>query len=305
MRKILFIINPGASGGQGEVTWNRFRSQWPDDIVPEDVIVTDYPGHAREIASSVNGYDTLATVGGDGTVNEIVNGIMEREGSRQSLAIIPAGTGNDIARSLGLFPFERAFSALKGGEEGSFDLIRIDAQENGRMFRRYSLLASSMGFESTSTTAPWAKRILGPTIAYYLYMIRAILAHRPPHMTVRWGDDLYEGSTWMIITSNVESVSGGSMRVAPGARPDDGSLWVTIVEPAPKHNMMFKILPKVAAGGHLNEKGFHFFPTDKIDITSTHRVPMDIDGEAEWASKAAITIVPGAVRIVAPDKDRL
>jgi len=84
MRRILFIINPGASGGQGEATWNRFQSLWPDAIDPEDVIITEGPGHAREIAASAAGYDTLATVGGDGTTNETMNGIMERDGSPQA-----------------------------------------------------------------------------------------------------------------------------------------------------------------------------------------------------------------------------
>jgi YegS/Rv2252/BmrU family lipid kinase len=300
MRRILFIIKPGASGGQGEVTWNRFQSLWPDTIDPQDVIITEGPGHAREVAASAAGYDTLATVGGDGTVNEIMNGIMERDGSPLSLAIIPAGTGNDIARALGLFPVEKAVSILKSGNEMPFDLIRVDGEENGRKLKRYSLLASGMGFSASAITSPWAKRILGPKLAYYLNTVRAILAHRSPNMSVRWGEDLYEGRTWMIITANVESISGGSMRIAPGAHPQDGHLWVTIVEPAPKLTMMLKVLPKVAAGEHLNEKGFHFFPTERIEITSDVPTIMDIDGEVEWATKAAISIVPGAVRIVAP-----
>jgi diacylglycerol kinase (ATP) len=302
MRRILFIINPGASGGQGEVTWNRFQSLWTDTIDSADVIITEGPGHAREIAASAVGYDTLATVGGDGTTNEIMNGIMERDGSPPSLSIIPAGTGNDIARSLGLFPIEEAVNILKSGNERFFDLIRVDAEENGRTFRRFSLLASGMGFSASAITSPWAKRILGPKLAYYLNTIRAILAHRSPNMSVRWGDDLFEGRTWMIITANVESISGGSMRIAPGAHPEDGLLWVTIVEPAPKLTMMLKVLPKVAAGEHLNEEGFHFFPTEKIEITSDVPAIMDIDGEVEWATTATISIVPGAVRIVAEEQ---
>jgi diacylglycerol kinase family enzyme len=94
MRKILFIINPGASGGQGELVWEKFRSMWPDNIDPGDVKISSAPGHAREIAASTEGYDILATVGGDGTISEIINGIMDRAGSTPSLAIIPAGTGN-------------------------------------------------------------------------------------------------------------------------------------------------------------------------------------------------------------------
>jgi diacylglycerol kinase family enzyme len=67
MGKNLFIVNPGASGGQGEIAWNRFREMWPDTIHPEDVRFTDGPGHATEIAASADGYDILTTIGGDGS----------------------------------------------------------------------------------------------------------------------------------------------------------------------------------------------------------------------------------------------
>ena len=169
------------------------------------------------------------------------------------------------------------------------------------MFKKYSLLASGMGFSATASAIPWTKRILGPTIAYYLNTVRAILAHKPPNISVRWEDNLYEGRTWMIIAANVESVSGGSMRIAPGALPNDGRLWVTIVEAAPKLRMMIKVLPKVAAGEHLDEKGFHFFSTESIDVRSDTPAIMEIDGEVECATTATISVVPGAIRILAPD----
>jgi len=301
MGKTLFIVNPGASGGQGEVAWNRFRNLWPDAIDPEDVRITNGPGHAGEMAASADGYDILATVGGDGSVNEILNGIMKRDGDHPCLAIIPAGTGNDIARTIDLFPLESAVSALKSGIERSFDVIRIDGHNDGGEFRRYAFLSGSMGFSSAPIIRPWTKRILGATLAYYLNTVFAILAHRPPRMSVRWEGNRYEGRTWMVITANVESVSGGSMRIAPGASPHDGLLWVTIVEAKPKLTMMLKALPKVASGNHIKEEGFHYFSAPRIEITSDVLAVMDPDGELEWATKATESIVPGAVKILVPE----
>jgi diacylglycerol kinase family enzyme len=104
----------------------------------------------------------------------------------------------------------------------------------------------------------------------------------------------------MVMVGNVEDVSGGSMRIAPGASPQDGKLWVTIVEPKSKVTMLFKELPKVASGDHVNAEGFHYFSTPKIEIASDVRAVVDIDGELEWATKASISIVPGAVRILVP-----
>jgi len=301
MGRNLFIVNPGASGGQGEIAWNRFRELWPEAIDPTDVRVTERPGHASEIAASAEGYNILTGVGGDGCVNEIFNGVMKREGPHPCLAIIPAGTGNDIARNVGLYPLEAAVSALKSGNEQTFDLIRIDGQDPGSEFTRFAFLCSAMGFSGSASIRPWTKRILGPTLAYYLNTILAIFAHRSPHLTIRWPDGSYEGQAWMVMVANVESSSGGSMRLAPGASPQDGKLWVTIIEPKPKLTMLFKELPKVAAGTHINDEGFHYFSTPRVEIISDSPAVMDPDGEVEWATRATFRIVPGAIRILAPE----
>ena len=300
MGRNLFIVNPGASGGQGEIAWNRFCEKWPDVIDPVDVRVTDGPGHASEIAASADGYEILTAVGGDGSVNEIFNGVMTRDGPHPCLAIIPAGTGNDIARNVGLYPFDAAVNALKTGIEQSFDLIRIDGLDPGSEFTRYAFLCSGVGFSGSVSIRPWTKRILGPTLAYYLNTIFAIFAHRSPHMTIRWPDDSYQGQAWMVMVANVESSSGGSMRLAPGASPQDGKLWVTIVEPKPKLTMLFKELPKVAAGNHINDQGFHYFTTPRVEIISDSPAVMDPDGEVEWATHATLSVVPAAVRFLAP-----
>ena len=301
MGRNLFIVNPGASGGQGKVAWTRFCDLWPDSIDPKDVRVTEGPGHARQIAASVEDYDILTAVGGDGSVNEIFNGVMKRAGIHPRIAIIPAGTGNDIARTIGLYPLEAAVIALRGGIDRSFDLIRVDGQENGRKFRMYAFLNGNFGFSGSVTVRPWTKRIFGATVAYYLNTILAILTHKPLIMSVRWEDNRYEGRTWMIMAANVESVSGGSMRIAPGASPHDGMVWVTVIEAKPKLTMMFKHLPKVATGDHIKEDGFHYFPTPKIEITSAVPAIVDIDGEGERATNVVLSIVPGAVRFLAPE----
>jgi len=137
-------------------------------------------------------------------------------------------------------------------------------------------------------------------MAYYLNTILAILAHKPPNMSIRWEGGHFDGRMWMVVVANVESSSGGSMRIAPGASPHDGMLWVTIVEAKPKMTMMFKALPKVASGDHVNEEGFHYFSTRRIEIRSDVPVVMEPDGETEWATEVTETIVPGAVTMISP-----
>ena len=124
----LFIINPAGHGGTGTTTWERFQALWPHPIGPEHAIVTERPGHAREIALSAVGFDTLAAVGGDGTVADIMSGLLDRPGNKPKLAIVPAGTGNDIARNTGIGSTEDAVNALRKGRLRAFDVIRVDYQ---------------------------------------------------------------------------------------------------------------------------------------------------------------------------------
>ena len=72
MSRTLFIVNPAAFGGLGAASWDRFKTQWRGAVVPDDVVVTNAPGHATEVAESAAGYTAIAAVGGDGTVREVV-----------------------------------------------------------------------------------------------------------------------------------------------------------------------------------------------------------------------------------------
>jgi diacylglycerol kinase family enzyme len=148
MSNILYVINPAGHGGAGINVWEKVRSTWSDQIGSEDVHFTERQGHAREIAVSAEGYDILTAIGGDGTVGEILSGIMAHQDPRPKLAIIPAGTGNDIARNLGISSFENAVDALHGDHARTVDLIRIDCQVEGRKAHRYAFLMGNVGFSS-------------------------------------------------------------------------------------------------------------------------------------------------------------
>ena len=301
MNNTLYVINPAGHGGAGAKAWEAFRKSWPDPIDPEHVIFTEHPGHAREIAASVKGYDTIAAVGGDGTVGDISSGILDREGDRPTIAIIPAGTGNDIARNVGINSMEDAVSALKGKHVRAFDLIRADYQEDGQSGHRYAFLTVGVGFSPIPMVKPWMKRILGPKGAYYLGTFLQILMHRSPHFTVQVdGDERWNTRGWMIIIANVESSSGGSMQIGPGARTDDGELNITIFPAKSKFTMATKLLPMVPSGEQVNAAGVQYFPGKKIEVASDYPAILDFDGDVFGTTPATITVCPGMFRVMIP-----
>ena len=300
MRKVLYIINPAGHGGAGLKVWERFKSEWPDPIDPGDVHFTERQGHAREIATAAEGYDVLAAVGGDGTVGELISGMMAQPEPHPKIAIIPAGTGNDIARNLGAFPFENALESLRGHHAKSVDLIRIECQVDGRSSHRYAFLTANAGFSANTVIRPWMKRMLGPTGAYYLATILRIITYRAPLVTVQSGKRDYRGKAWMVIVANVERTSGGSMCLAPGALFDDGELNVSIIPFQSKLRDVPNMLPKVAAGGHVDEPGVSYFPSRHVTVESDPPAVLDIDGDVFGTTPAVFEVCPRAVQILCP-----
>ena len=299
MAKILYIVNRAALGGTGARAWERFRSLWPYQVAAENILITAGPGHAREIATTCKGYEIIAAVGGDGTASEILSGIMDREGPRPVLAVIPAGTGNDIAHNVGILSIEDAVAALRQGHTQLFDLIRIDCQYDGQPSHRYAILSCWVGFAvvSANLLKPWMKRLLGATGAYYLSTFLGLILHRPPQMTVRCQNQEYSARSWVVLVANAEWMAGGSMRVGPGARMDDGELNVTIVPPWSKAKALLK-MPKLANGSHVNEPDIQYFTAKKIEVDCVQPAILEMDGDTFGTTPATFTVCPSAVRIV-------
>ncbi len=297
----MYIINPAAFGGQGSNAWSKFQSQWLGRLDAEDIFITKRAGDAREIAMSSRDYEILAAVGGDGTAGEILSGIMEHRDTRPKLAIIPGGTGNDIARNAGIFSVEDSVAALLGKHTQTFDLLRVDCQVDGRSAYRYAFLGGNVGLSARafSMLKPWMKRFLGPKGAYHFCMILGIIAYRPPHMTVRWADQVYSGRTWTVIVGNVERAAGDSMCIAPGARTGDGELNVTIVAYQSKTKILCK-MSKIATGAHIDEPFVSYFPVKKIDVDSDPPAGLEIDGDIFGTTPATFTVCPRAVQILSP-----
>lgn len=299
--RTLFIINPAGHGGTGTTTWERFQARWPQSVSPQDAIVTQRPGHARDIALSSKGYDTLAAVGGDGTVGDVMSGILDRPGDRPQLAIIPGGTGNDIARNVGIGSIPEAARAMSEGQLRAFDIMRVEYRDGAQRGSRYAFLLTAVGFSSIPMIKPWMKRFLGPKGAYYLGTFLQIILYRAPRLTVRAdGRERSAGRSWMVVVGNSEYSSGGSMRIAPGASTVDGELNITVMPVKPKLKMILKLLPKVATGEHIHEPGVVYFPAKVIEIESEPPAILDIDGDLFGTTPATFEVCPGALRVLTP-----
>jgi len=296
--KVLYIVNPAGNGCAGMKVWKIFKSSRAEPIDSAHVMITERPGHAREIAESCNGYDIIAAVGGDGTVGEVISGIMDKQEPRPRLAVIPCGTGNDIARSAGIFSVADAVAALREGHSHAFDLVRVDGQVDGRNEHRHAFLFGNAGFTSIPMMKPWMKRLLGATGAYYMAALLQVLAYRAPHMTVRVDGREYAGQTYLVVTGNSEWVAGNSMRLSPGAIPDDGELNVAIIPSASIYKVVTQLFPHITKGTHIDDPGVSYFTGRKIEVHSEPPAVLDLDGELFGTTPATFSICPLALEVV-------
>ena len=298
MAKSLYIINPASHGGKGTKTWEKFLFLYKKNIDSKDVIFTKKSGHAKEIAVSAQDYETIVAVGGDGTVWEILSGIMEQPEPRPRLGIIPVGTGNDIARHAGILSVEDSVAALRKQQTKSYDLIKIQCERNGNTVQTYAFLFANIGFNINAMVKPWMKRLLTPKGAYYLGTILASIIHQSKHTTIEWESGKHSDRVWSVIIANSEYAGGNSMRIAPGAELNDGLLNLSIIPSKSKLTMLVTMLPKVAKGTHINEQGVLYFTAKDIRIESEPPSVIEIDGDIFGMTPATFVVCPGALEIL-------
>jgi diacylglycerol kinase (ATP) len=301
MPKILYIVNRNPFRGHGNEIWKRFCSLWPEEIRPEDVIMTKRAGHARDIAAGCGDYDIIASFGGDGTASDILSGIMERDEPRPAMAIFPGGSTNIMTYNLGIRSVEDAIALLRDGHTRLFNVMRIDCRVNGNPAYKYSFLACNAGFAAVSyrMLGPWMERLFGPKIGRYLRAIAGMIMYKPTRMTVRHEGREYSDYTKAILIGNTEWILKDNVQTTPGIDPDNGDLNVTII-PAQTKIRDFSNISKIAVGGGIKEKGVLYFLTKKSEIESDPPADLAIDGEFFGATPAVITLCPRAVRVISP-----
>ena len=169
-KRILLIANPAAGRRQGEQRLAKARCQLEALGQAVTTALPESPGHATRLAkANAPGHDISAALGGDGTVNEVADGLMAVEPSeRPALAALPLGTGNDVARTFGLTKFETALDAVAHGAPRVLDVIRVQLMRDGAPATRHALMFVAAGFaaEVSRKTGPRVKRFFGRRFSY-------------------------------------------------------------------------------------------------------------------------------------------
>ena len=293
MSNICVILNPSA----GSVHELDELVKQIQTLPKAEVQMTKKKGSAARIARMAlrKGCELIVAAGGDGTLNEVINGIGENAGETR-VGLIPLGTGNDFARTLGLpTDLAAAIEVLRAGHTRAVDLVRVTSDKV-----RYFLNVSAGGFSGlvNEKLTPKMKKTWGP-LAYLRSAAAALPELRAYRTTLSLDNtesltlDLYN-----VVVANGRYVAGGTL-IAPEASIDDG-LFDIILIPKRSAPELAVLAAQVVVGAHLSSEAVVFRRAAKVTVNSKPGMWFNVDGELVGNEPACFEIVPRALRFVVP-----
>ena len=285
----LAIVNPAAGNGAGAHVGADIARELESSGFKIEVIQTPAPGEAARIAreASADGCRTVIAVGGDGTANEIANGLV---GTSTALALYPIGSGNDFARSLG-YPRKRR-------DIGRFlaDARRrvIDVGDvNGRIF----VNAAGVGIDGhVAERVEASSRVVGPALGYFVGALVSIVSYRPQQMRLRIDEQTIEGKHLLVVAANGTHFGSG-MHIAPQAQVDDGLLDIVVAGDLGRWSSLVA-LAKLYRGTHVNGRDVLAFRARSLEVELQRELPTQADGEPVRARSLTVRVLPRALTVL-------
>lgn len=292
------IVNPAAAGGKAGKIWEKIKSKG------FEAIFTGGAGDAIKLAEELSGEESFCFVGGDGTLNEIINGLLSAEiPAKPTIGIIPIGSCGDFVKTLGIpnNPTE-AIEIIKRGHSETFDAgICEFTGWDGKPARRFFINITEIGIggyvaDMVNRYGKWARG----TLPYLVFAIYQLFKYKNRRMRIMLdGKRRFEADIRILAVANGKYYGGG-MKIAPFADPKDGLFDVVIVKDMGALESFIKI-PKLYSGEHAAkrelEKGKIIYErVKKVEVEGAEGMPFEMEGEVPGVDTRYFEILPKAVR---------
>lgn len=296
MSKALVIFNPYAGRGRGAKRAESVVKALNAVDFLFDPVVSENHGHAIELAqrAAEAGRELIVAAGGDGTINEVVNGIMlaGAHGATTRLGVMPIGSGNDFAGALGIpTDMARAAEILKRGAVRRVDLGTV----NGRYFDNNV----GIGFEAQINIEAHKLTWLRGQLMYLVAVFRAMASFPIPVVQIDKDGDLRSDKRILMLSIGNNWRNGGGFKITPEAVCDDGLLDLCIVDALPRREIL-RLLPKAMKGDHEGEPAVEMARFTRLVVESEQPLPVHADGEILWndAHRVEIEVFPQRLDVV-------
>lgn len=293
MKKVLAIINPISGTGSKDSIPALLAESYQDTDIQLFITYTKEGGHAFELAEQAvaQGYEYVIAIGGDGTVNEIAKALIN---TNTALAIIPKGSGNGLARALGMpMGVKAAIKAILNGKEQIIDCCRA----NGQPF----FCTCGMGFDAQVSKEFAEAPFRGP-LTYFVTMVDKYIRFKPEvyRITLEDTDEVWETEAFIVAGANA-SQYGNNAYIAPNASMTDGKIDLIVLRPfgglqAPQ--VTLQLFSKKLESSKLHES----YQVSRAIIERPTAGPVHLDGEpVEMGTKLEIEVIPSSIRVISPE----
>ena len=293
--KTMVILNPYASKGNAVEHFPEIRSCLEKLDLECEMVQTQYPGHADELASiaAKNGFRRIVAVGGDGTINEVANGIL-KSGGNAELAIIPTGTCNDFIKTAGISSDIRsACETVKQGIAKKYDVVHVGD--------RYCVNAVGIGFDVAVVETLQKSQKRQNFAMYLLAVFRNVFSYEGMELTLVNGTTRFERKALMLTIANGVCYGGG-FKIAPMANAADGKLNGILLTDMPAWKRI-RTLISFLNGTHLKYKETETFLIEELKVVASNPIKLQIEGELmEWPeNEITIRVEPQRLKVVVPN----
>ncbi|PPR77847.1 MAG: Diacylglycerol kinase [Alphaproteobacteria bacterium MarineAlpha2_Bin1] len=278
--KFTIITNPTAGNGKKKKLLEIVSSKLVENSMNIEIIESTNSNHAKEIAyrSSIIG-NTIIACGGDGHVSNL-SSIAAK--NKTKFGIIPTGTGNDFATSLGLYNIHNIVSALVNNKIELIDLWKL----NNEVF----CSVANIGFSAKANEWANKRKFLRGSLLYFTSVISTIFNYKPLRLKVEVDEKIFEKKTWLIACANT-SFFGGGMNIAPFVSPSDGFIDLVCVGDVSRYEFL-KTFPKVYSGEHINHHSISYIRGKKIIIDHRSKKNISVFADGEDYGNLPIKIEP-------------
>lgn len=294
-------MNPAAAGGTTGKRWPEIAHRAAARGLDGDALISERPGHLTALAADAvaGGATQVVVVGGDGSVNEVVNGIADAPGVE--LAVIPRGTGWDFVRTFDIpRDLDAAVDVALTGSVREIDLGAVTYRAWGGEEARsiFANVASAGISGAIAQRANQSSKALGGKVSYYWATLAVFVGWETGEMRVTVDGESRSGKMIDAVVCNGRYLGGGMM-MCPEAEPDDGVFDVLLIGDVTKRDLLL-VLPKTYRGNHLPHPRLELLRCKVVTVESAEPLPIELDGEQPGTTPARFEILPRALRLRVP-----
>jgi YegS/Rv2252/BmrU family lipid kinase len=298
----VFLVNPASDNGVTGKRWPELAHRAAMLGLAGEAFLSDRPGHLIELAerAALDGADLVVAVGGDGTLNEVANGLV-RAGSRAELATIPIGTGMDFVRTHRIpATFDDAVATARDGRAREVDVGRVAYRTwAGDEAERIVVNVGSVGMSAAvAQRANGMSKALGGRATFFYALVRVFLEWQNTVVDVDLDGERRSARMHDVIVA-IGQYHGGAMWLAPEASPDDGLFDVLLIGDVTKLDFA-TTAPKLYRGTHLSHPKVELVRARVVAVGAEERLPIELDGEQLGTTPARFEVVPRALRVRVP-----